>query len=388
MRLKILSFFYICVLLIFSVWTYLYVDWNLELLPFLWYKNIQKGFWDFALNQRMLSAGLYIFVIFSLYILYFIILRLAYKKNINIKQIITILVIVIGILFFSHPALSHDIYNYIMTAKIITYYHENPWVIMPIEFIGEPMLKFVHAANKLVLYGPSWVLLSLLPSQAGGNNFLFTFILFKLIMVVSYAGLVKMIYKINQQLKNKDALLNTVFFAFNPLVLIEVISSSHNDVVMMFFVLLSFYYLLKKRTVLSVFFLLFSIGIKYATIVLIPIYLLWLMHKINREKIFLYSAVLLFGVFLLSPLREEMYPWYLIWPLSLIVLIDGYSKVKALLVALSFGLLFRYVPFMLTYSWSGYTPEIKKIVTIAPVLIAYVYINFFKRGNLGNPADE
>lgn len=370
----IFTFIYSLVLLFFSAWSYLYVDWHLELLQYSWYKNLQTILWNFSLNQRVLSASFYVLIIFVLYALYFLFLFLAKQKKVTSKNIIILGAISSVILFFSHPALSHDIFNYIMSAKIVTFYHENPWMVMPIEFIKEPMLNFLHAGNKIVLYGPVWVLITLIPSSLGQNNFLLTFGLFKILVLAFYAGSAWLIYRINKEQKNAEAIQNLIFFAFNPLVLIETLSSSHNDIVMMFFVLLSFYLLMKKNFLSSIVYFLFSVAIKYASIILLPLYL-FLVYKINKketidwEKIFSWAAILMFIVFLLSPLREELYPWYLIWTLGLVAVTKNHQFFKVFLTALSFGLLMRYVPFMLTYDWFGYTPLVKKIVTLAPCFL-------------------
>lgn len=379
MKKFLLFILYPIVLLAFSFWSYIYVDWHLELLRFSWYQNLQKVLWDFGLNQRVLSTATYILIILILYTIYFILLLIAKQKKLNVRQVILLIAVTLGILFLSHPALSHDIFNYIMTAKIVTFYRENPWVIMPIEFLDEPMLNFLHAGNKIVLYGPIWVFLSLLPSFLGQNIFLLTFMFFKLLIITFFIGLLKIIHIINLELKNKNTLLNFVLFAFNPLVLIETLSSSHNDIVMMFFALLSFYLLMKRKFLSSIFSFLFSVGIKYATIVLLPVYLYtfyrsWQKREVNYGKIFLWATVLMYLVFFLSPWREELYPWYLIWPLSFLALLDGFTKIKILSIALSFGLLLRYAPFMLTFSWFGTTPFIKKIVTLVPVLFTVIFL--------------
>jgi len=362
----IFTFIYSLVLLLFSAWSYLYVDWHLELLQFSWYKNLQTILWNFSLNQRVLSASFYVLIIlilYTLYILFLVILGTSEARtpeskrkgfwtsqndgagkthNINLKYTILLLVLTISILFFSHPALSHDIFNYIMSAKIVTFYHENPWMVMPIEFLKEPMLNFLHAGNKFVLYGPFWVLITLIPSSLGQNNFLLTFGLFKILMLAFYAGSAWLIYRINKEQKNAEAIQNLIFFAFNPLVLIETLSSSHNDIVMMFFVLLSFYLLMKKNFLSSIVYFLFSVAIKYASIILLPLYL-FVVYKINKketidwEKIFSWAAIFMFIVFLLSPLREELYPWYLIWTLGLIAVTKNHQFFKVFLTALSFG---------------------------------------------------
>lgn len=283
-----------------------------------------------------------------------------------------LIIISVVFLFFSYPAiLSSDIFNYIFTAKVLFGYHENPFIIMPIEFIGDPYLLFTHAANKVVLYGPSWVGITAAPYILGFNNFILTLFNFKILALVFYLGVIYLIFKLTKNVEN------TAYFALSPLVLIETLVSSHNDVAMMFFALVAIFFLKKDKIFFAIIFLILSILIKYATIFLIPlfIYLIYLKIKnktVDWKKIYIYSSLLMLIVFLLSPLREEIYPWYGIWFLTFISLTEN-KNLKVLGIVLSFGLLLRYVPFMYLGTHFGQTPFVKIIVTYVPLLGVILY---------------
>jgi hypothetical protein len=273
--------------------------------------------------------------------------------------------------------LSFDIFNYIATAKVLFFYHENPYVIMPIEFVGDPLLSFTHAANKIALYGPSWISISAIPYFTGFGNFLVTLFSFKLFVSIFYLGTVYLIWKISKNL------LSVSFFALNPLVIIETLVSGHNDIVMIFFSLCSFYILMnKKNIILAIIFFMLSIFVKYSTIFLFPlfIYIVWKTirkRSINWTKIFYFSSFLMLVAFLLSPIREEIYPWYAIWFLPFVSIVFQKKILVYISLALSFGLLLRYVPFMLLGTHFGVTPFLKTAVTFIPVFFVIIYI-FFK----------
>ena len=75
--------------------------------------------------------------------------------------------------------------------------------------------------------------------------------------------------------------------------------------------------------------------------------------------------------FFLSPLREEIYAWYFIWPLSFVAI----SDIRWLTVVsggFSLGLPLRFAPYLATGSWSGITPLVKKIVTFVPPMVAEI----------------
>ncbi len=351
---KLLILGYGLFLLAFTFFSYLFVDQNLTYMTSL--------YTAFATLNRELVALIYLIFISLFFLFYFFFLR-----RITEKILMNVVVLSAVLLFFSYPAiLSYDIFNYIFTAKILYLYHENPFIIMPIEFLGDPYLGFTHAANKVALYGPSWIGITSLPHFLGFNNFLLTLFNFKLFVMIFYFGIIYLIYKFTKNIGN------VAYFALSPLVLIETFVSGHNDVSMIFFAFLSFYLLKKEKIILAIIFLVFSILIKYATILLVPVFIYYLFlrikkRKIDWEKIYTYSFALMFVIFLLSPIREEIYPWYGIWFLAFISLSEN-KKLKILGFTLSFGLMLRYIPYMYLGTHFGITPLIKIIVTYTPII--------------------
>lgn len=366
---KVFLIIYPVALLGLTIFSYLFIDPNLVYL-----NDFYSGF---AYKYRYVVSFLFLLLIFIFFTLYFLLLKLINKKKIGLKNVWFLIFMTIAILFFSYPAmLSFDVFNYIATAKALFFYHENPYVIMPIEFIGDPLLSFTHAANKIALYGPSWILLSGIPYFAGIGNFLVTLFSFKLFTSIFYLGTVFLIWKISKNL------ISFSLFAFNPLVITETLVSGHNDIVMIFFVLFSFYLLIKKKNaVLAFAFLLISIFIKYATIFLLPVflYILWKALRkeaVKLEKIFYFSSLLMLFAFILSPIREEIYPWYAIWFLPFVSIVFKKRILLYIAFAFSFGLLLRHLPFMLFGTHFGVTPFLKTALTFVPVFFVLIYIFF------------
>jgi hypothetical protein len=295
------------------------------------------------------------------------------NKKLTEKNIWLLIGISFIVLLFAYPAiLSFDIFNYIATAKVTFFYHENPYIIMPIEFLHDPLLLFMHAGNKTALYGPFWIGLTSLPFGLGFGSFLLTLLQFKLFVALWYFGTLIVLKKLSKDI------ITVLLFALNPLVLIETMISGHNDMVMVCLFLLSFLFIKSKKTLLAVIFIILSILIKYTSIFLLPIFV-YLIFKnirkqtINWDKIFICSGVLMFIIFLLSAFREEIYPWYAIWFLPFGFLQYKNKFLLAFCLVFSFGLLFRYVPFMLLGTYFGPTPIIKIIVTFVPPLLVSFY---------------
>jgi hypothetical protein len=210
-------------------------------------------------------------------------------------------------------------------------------------------------------------------SFIGMNYFLPTFFLFKFLMGASFIGSCYLIYKISQRLFPENALLNLAFFALNPLVLIETLVSAHNDIPMIFFFLLSIYLFLEKKKILSFVVNIFSIGIKFSTGVVFPLFLVLeffdrTKRKINWEKFFIWSFLLSLLTVILATVRTTFQPWYLIFPLSLATFIPRkyYIFIPAI-VATIFGLLI-YVPYVYMTDYAKQYPLFVNYIEIAGLL--------------------
>lgn len=363
---KTIVFLYAVTLFVFLVFSYSFVDYN-----FFYLKNLYTGF---STNNREIATSIYIAFILFLFVFYFLFLYLIRQKKLNMGHLKQLVGISLVTLLFSYPAmLSYDIFNYTTTAKVTFLYGENPYIVMPIEFIGDSSLSYTRAANKIALYGPIWIILSGIPYILGFGNFLIALLNLKLLISLFYIGCLYLIWKLS---KNIIAI---SIFALNPLILVETLTSSHNDIAMMFFALFSFFLLLKKKLFLGAIFLTISILVKYATLFLAPVFIYVVIktvkkEQIDREKVFTASAIFMGVIFLLSAFREEIYPWYAIWFLIFTALMPNKKIILYASLIFSFSLLLRYVPVIYTGSYSGYTPLIKKLVTFLPLLVTgFVY---------------
>ena len=362
-------FFFVLTFILFCLFTYLFIDPN-----FYYLKNLYSGFTH---DNRLITVIVYFLFISILFCLYVKMLNFKNFTNFtNFKNSKFLLLIPIAGILAYPAALSFDLFNYIATAKVAFGYLENPYIVMPIELVGEPILIFTRATNKVALYGPLWTLLSSIPYYLSLGNYLLTIILFKLLVLSFYLGTIRFLWKMTKNIYS------VLFFAASPLVLIETFISGHNDVVMMFFALGSLYFLKDKKITLSIIFLVFSIMVKYATIFLIPVYIYYLYKRRRKEGInwdFVYksSFFLMLIIFFLSPLREEIYPWYAIWPLTFLSLVAGKQKmISTIFIFFAYCLMLRYIPFMLLGTYFGPTPYINlAIIFLCPgFYVLYLFL--------------
>ena len=177
---------------LFSLFSYFFIDPNFTALRWL-YSGVYADY-------RLLVSFGYVLFIALLYLFYVLILENIKTQNVSFLSLGKKIAITASVLLFSYPAmLSYDLFNYTTTAKTLFFYKENPYLIMPIEFLNEPFLSYTHAANKLALYGPSWLMLSGIPYNLGFSNILLTLFQFKLFAALFYIGCSYFVWKLSKR---------------------------------------------------------------------------------------------------------------------------------------------------------------------------------------------
>lgn len=362
-----IAYIFICVL--FSIFAYGFIDLNLHISTSPLFLMLQKPLETLVFQNRPVAAGIFLLFLVLLTIWYVWFLKKG-EKRLTKKNVCLLIGSIALVFLFSFPAFSYDIFNYITTAKLTFFHHENPYLVMPVEIAGEPYLTFTRAANKVALYGPVWILLTAIPHYLGGGGIWQTILAFKLCNALCYLVTAYLIYKMTKSVQN------VLFFALNPLVIIEVLISAHNDITMVAFVLLGILLWYTKgigNKVLGAVSLLASVLVKGASIVLLP---LLFFKNISKEQ-FLTLAYVLFGVvfFIAAPIREELYPWYAVWLVAIAACLDGkkHSLLLGFTIILSFALELRQLPYIYMGYYEGVGPMARTLLTITPILIFGVY---------------
>ena len=384
MRIKLLVISYWLLVIGFTVYSYAFIDPNLTLIswpPFLVFqgKMMRLGYF-----QRPLSTIIFIFLSFLLFTSYYLLVTSLKKVKTPLKKILFLAVIISGILVFSYPAFSHDIFNYIFNAKMVLHYHANPHKQVALDFASDPWTRFMRNTHTPAPYFYGWTVISLLPAFLGMEKFilnLFWFKVFSLLMLWICFFLLK---KIIQFLKLKDKNWRLIIFLLNPLILIEAIGIGHNDLTMMATALASFLLLLKfnkekklKFILLSIFCLLFSASTKYATIVILPLFVIRLFKP--SFDIGLGGAILLFLLPFSRPL-DQLHSWYLTWPLVWTLLAKDKFFIN-FFYFLSALALFRYMPYIYYGHWNPPVSFLRLIIYLGLPLFLLVYFVFNKKLN-------
>ncbi len=377
-KLKLLGLGYLIIIVAFFFYSFTQVDLNLTLSQASWWKTVQNFFQHIGYFNRPLSSVLYVILVLFLFIFYILFIKLAQKNRINIKNLWIIILVMTGILTFSYNAFSYDLFNYIFDTKIITFYHQNPYIHKALDYMGDPMLSFMRWTHRTYPYGPIWLILTTPLSFLGFNFFLPTFFLFKIFNSLYFLGTAYFISKILKRVSPSLENLGVVLFALNPLVIIESLISSHNDTSMMFFAVLSVYLLIENKKLKSLLSLLFSIGIKFATVFLIPAYLYYLLkHKsenFSPDKFLNFIFFVMFAPLILATIRTTFQPWYLLYIIPFASLIPKKNYAISANIILAFFAVIQYVPFLYRGDWNRPVPDILMWITILGAVLYIVYV--------------
>lgn len=373
---KIFQIGYITTIVLLFLYSFTQIDLSLTLSRIEFLQNIVRSFQSIGYFNRPFSAALYVLLLVMLYLFYCLFLYNTAKKKLSKQSIWKVIITSSVILAFSYNAFSYDLFNYIFDAKIITYYHQNPYIQKALDYPNDPMLSFMHWTHRVYPYGPFWLVLTVPLSFVGLQLFVPTVILFKLLMLGGFLGTLYFAGKILHKLSPEKEMFGLVFLGLNPLFLIESLVSAHLDIVMMFFALWAFYLLISKKYIAAWGLLLLSIGIKFATAFLLPVFLIVpFLHKhkkISLSMIYSCSVILLIPTVVVASMRSNFQPWYLIVPFTFVGFIAYRYIVLLPAIILSFGAMLTYVPFLYFGNWDKPVPQILSTIYIVSCVLSAV----------------
>ncbi|HEX2922979.1 MAG TPA: polyprenol phosphomannose-dependent alpha 1,6 mannosyltransferase MptB, partial [Chloroflexota bacterium] len=134
-----------------------------------------------------------------------------------------------AIVTFAYPLTSTDIYGYFFFGRILEHYHLNPLITAPAMLPQDPLMAYAPWPDAPYPYGPVWALLSAVLSRVAGDDLLVGLLLFKLLQAATYLATTGLIYHILRGHGDYPPAAGALLFAWNPLVLLELVGNGHND---------------------------------------------------------------------------------------------------------------------------------------------------------------
>jgi hypothetical protein len=372
-----------------SLYSYSQIDLNLTLSSNPSYQYIQQQLIQVGYFNRPLSTWIFIGLIVFLFVGYITVIVLSYKKKITIRSIIYLILLASILLFFSYPAFSYDIFNYMFDARIVTLYHLNPYLHKALDFPDDLWLRFMHWTHRTYPYGPLWLVATIPFSAFGAGKFVLTLISFKLLFLLCYLVTCYLIWLISKKMIPEYALVSLVTYALNPLILIETLVSPHNEALLTVFFILALYLLyVKKRVLWAILALVISIGVKYVTAIVAPVfgYPLCFKKYISFPKAVWFMTIALCLPFIAEVLNREPYAWYLIPLLTISVFLVSHPAVIPSIIGISLGALLRYAPYLFDGSYPGWVLQLEDQLfycCLTAGLLTSLYLWYQKNKRIG-----
>ena len=237
---------YYLLLTTFSIYSYSQLDLNLTLSSNPTYQSIQHQLTQLGYFNRPLSTVIFFFFL-ALFTIHYSLFTAKHESwKFSLKQLWTLIVGGSLIMTLSYPAFAHDIFNYMFDSRIVVKYLDNPWQKTPLDFPTDEWTRFMRWTHVTSVYPPGWIVTTIPFYLLGLGKFTLTLLSFKFMGLLAFLGSSWLMLR----LAGKRA---WVLWSFNPMVLIESLSSIHNEIVMVFFTLLAFWFHQKsrQRTVLT-----------------------------------------------------------------------------------------------------------------------------------------
>ncbi len=172
-------------------------------------------------------------------------------------------------------------------GRMVVYYHVNPYATtapaLPLDALQQLLasIRATSADVPAVSFGPVWTDLSILVTLAARNSIPAVLLGFRLIGLGAHLGNVILIWFILAKLKPEIRLSATLFYAWNPLVLVLGVSQVHLEIVLVFFILLAVHFFQRDSLILSWVLVLLAALVNLSCLLLLPLFLRMVAHKIR-----------------------------------------------------------------------------------------------------------
>lgn len=335
MKRKLITVLYGLVLFSLFLYSFVLIDPNITFFNSPIWSHFLETVLQIGYYQRSLSWWIYFTLVgvITIFHLYFI---RQYKEYSPLRIGLMIAVI----LCLSYPFLSHDFLKYMFDAKILTYYHQNPYLKRPIDFSYDPWLRFLQWIEQPFRYGPVFLVIIAIPSFLAMGKFLLSFVFLKMTFMIFYLLAVFSLQKMNKRW--------AFIFATHPLLIVDGLINGHNDLISVSFLIFGIYFLSNRKILPRIFYLL-SFGIKYLSL---PVILITRNKNSLLNKLIFLSLLilpyLLLNQYLGNKFAAEIQTWYFIILLGFVPFFEG--LINKLLITF-IGLLLCYYPYIYLGKW-------------------------------------
>lgn len=359
---------YTIVLCIALLYSFTLLDPNITLINHPLWNSFREPMVQLGYHNRPLSWIIYLTIIILLFGFHYFFVK-KYKQF----NVVWLSVAIGFILLLSYPLLSHDLFNYMFDARVLTFYGENPYAKMALDFPQDEWLRFMHWTHRAYPYGPSFLIVTLIPSFLSFGKLILNYILFKGLFILAYIVTVIYLNKINKK--------SAVEFATHPFILVEGLINAHNDLLGVTFAIIGAYYLLESKQVWGRIGMILSAGIKYISA---PLVFMKSKKNVKWNALILLGQVVLLAYLIMTKGFQQ---WYL---LIAFAYVPFFPEIIKYINIFLMGLLVSYYPYIRLGGWDStekvllketiiYTALAINVVIILLLLIYKKYLHHDKK---------
>lgn len=222
----------------------------------------------------------------ALFVLYLVGIRLCLRLEKSRAAQLTVLSLgslAALALLWMYPLFSLDVFYYMAADRIWSFYHENPFIVPPLQAAHDPFFPYTAWGHYPLPYGPLWPWISAATSAPGRGEVASTLVAFKALGVGSYLACLPIVAWAGAGLCPERRVTGLCIFAWNPLVLLESAGSAHNDAVAMIPAALGLGLWARRKSVATALSLTTSFLVKATVSVAAPA-LLWASFRSAAER--------------------------------------------------------------------------------------------------------
>jgi hypothetical protein len=176
------------------------------------------------------------------------------------------------------PITSSDVYAYIFQGHVLADLGQNPFAHLYRDFAGDPNYALVtfHNLPATTGYGPLWIAVEAVVVRLAGGRLLGALLLFKGMAAALHLAAAGLVYATLRRVAPAHSVAGALFYAWNPLLLHELVGNAHNDAAMVFLALLAFYLLSRRRWWAAVPCLVGAALVKPIALLWLPLVAIWI----------------------------------------------------------------------------------------------------------------
>jgi hypothetical protein len=200
------------------------------------------------------------------------------------------------------PLTSSDVYGYVFQGRIAAVLGENPFVHLYRDFAADPFYFCVTFRNQPSSsgYGPLWIAIEAGLGWLARNRLLLNLLLFKGLAAGLHLLSSVLVYATLSRVAPRWRVAGMLLYAWNPLLLYELVGNGHNDAAVAALVLLGLYLLSHDHGLLAVPVLTAAALVKPVALLWLPLVVVWWMAQRADWRTRLEQGTVLCALALLS----------------------------------------------------------------------------------------